>query len=108
MLLTFTDEQVELGRTVRSFLERTSPEPTVRSLMATERGFDIAAWTQMGDQLGLHQLAIPEEYGGAGYTFVELGVVLEEMGRALLCAPFFSSVVLAANTLLLCSDDQAK
>jgi alkylation response protein AidB-like acyl-CoA dehydrogenase len=76
--------------------------------METERGFDPASWTQMAEQLGLHQLAIPEEYGGAGYTFVELGVVLEEMGRALLCAPFFSSVVLAANALLLCSDDQAK
>lgn len=108
MLLSFTEEQVELGRTVRSFLERTSPETAVRSLMETERGFDTAAWTQMGSQLGLQQLAIPEEYGGAGYTFVELGVVLEEMGRALLCAPFFSSVVLAANTLLLGSDDQAK
>jgi alkylation response protein AidB-like acyl-CoA dehydrogenase len=108
MLLTFTEEQTELGRTVRSFLERTSPEPTVRRLMETEQGFDAAAWTQMGSQLGLHQLAIPEEYGGAGYTFVELGVVLEEMGRALLCAPFFSSVVLAANTLLLSADDQAK
>lgn len=108
MLLTFTEEQVELGRTARSFLERTSPEATVRQLMETEHGFDRSAWTQMGSQLGLQGLAIPEEYGGAGYTFVELGIVLEEMGRALLCAPFLSSVVLAANTLLLSGDDQAK
>src|SRR5277367_4670448 len=64
--------------------------------METERGFDRSAWTQMGSQLGLQGLAIPEEYGGAGYTVVELGIVLEEMGRALLCAPFLSS------------DDQAK
>ncbi|OBY29151.1 acyl-CoA dehydrogenase family protein [Mycolicibacter kumamotonensis] len=108
MLLTFTPEQVDLGRMMRSFLELTSPEATVRTLMETERGFDPATWTKMGGELGLQQLAIPEEYGGAGYTFIELGVVLEEMGRALLCAPFLSSVVIAANTLLLSSDDQSK
>lgn len=108
MLLTFTPEQAELGRMMRSFLEVASPESTVRTLMETERGFDSAVWTKMGRELGLQQLAIPEEYGGAGYTFVELGVVLEEMGRALLCAPFLSSVVMAANALLLSSDDRAK
>ncbi|MCX2931739.1 acyl-CoA/acyl-ACP dehydrogenase [Mycobacterium sp. CVI_P3] len=108
MMLSFTPEQVELGRMMRSFLETMSPEATVRTLMETVRGFDPAVWTKMGSELGLQQLAIPEEYGGAGYTFVELGVVLEEMGRALLCAPFLSTVVLAANTLLLSSDDQAK
>lgn len=108
MLLTFTEEQLELRRTLRAFLERTSPEATVRHLMETPEGFDPATWTQMGGQLGLHQLAIPEQYGGAGYTFVELGVVLEEMGRALYCGPFFATVVLAANTLLLSSDEQAK
>ena len=54
----------------------------------------------MAEQMGLQGLAIPEEFGGSGYSFVELGVVLEEMGRALLCAPYFSTVVLAANTLL--------
>jgi alkylation response protein AidB-like acyl-CoA dehydrogenase len=51
---------------------------------------------------------VPEEYGGRGYTYVELIVVLEEMGRALLCAPYFSTVALAANTLLVSGDDAAK
>ncbi len=45
-------------------------------------------------------MTIPEEYGGAGFTYVELIVVLEEMGAALLCAPYFSTVALAANALL--------
>ena len=54
----------------------------------------------MGEQMGLQGLAIPEEFGGSGFSFIELGIVLEEMGRALLCAPYFSSVVLAANALL--------
>ncbi|MEM1334320.1 MAG: acyl-CoA dehydrogenase family protein, partial [Actinomycetota bacterium] len=48
------------------------------------------------------------EYGGSGFSYVELGIVLEEMGRALLCAPFFSTVVLAANTLIHSGDDTAK
>jgi alkylation response protein AidB-like acyl-CoA dehydrogenase len=62
----------------------------------------------MAEQLGLQGLAIPEEFGGAGYSYVELIVVLEEMGRALLCAPYFSSVALAANLLLVSGDDAAK
>ena len=62
--------------------------------METEQGYDPAVWSQMAEQLGLQGLIIPEEFGGSGYSYVELIVVLEEMGRALLCAPYFSSVVL--------------
>jgi alkylation response protein AidB-like acyl-CoA dehydrogenase len=104
----FSTEQEELRSMVRDFLADRSPESEVRRLMETEEGFDPTVWTQMGDELGLLGLAIPEEYGGAGYGFVELGVVLEEAGRALLCAPYFSSVVLAANTVLHSGDDAAR
>jgi alkylation response protein AidB-like acyl-CoA dehydrogenase len=104
----FSTEQEELRSMVRDFLADRSPESEVRRLMETEEGFDPAVWSQMGDQLGLLGLAIPEEFGGAGYGFVELGVVLEETGRALLCAPYFSSVVLAANTVLHSGDDAAR
>jgi alkylation response protein AidB-like acyl-CoA dehydrogenase len=76
--------------------------------METEEGYDPAVWEQMGSQLGLQGLAIPEEYGGSGYTYVELIVVLEEMGRALLTAPYFSTVALAANAILHAGDDAAK
>ncbi|MEZ5219004.1 MAG: acyl-CoA dehydrogenase family protein [Ilumatobacteraceae bacterium] len=71
----------------------------MREQMETEAGYDQAV-SQMGEQMGLQGLAILEEFGGSGYSFVELGIVLEEMGRALLCAPYFSTVVLAANTLI--------
>ena len=54
--------------------------------MDTDEGYDPAVWSQMANELGLQSLIIPEEYGGQGFTFVELTVVLEEMGRALLCA----------------------
>jgi alkylation response protein AidB-like acyl-CoA dehydrogenase len=108
MNFAFTDEQDELRKTVRSFLDSKSPETAVREQMDTESGYDPAVWSQMGEQMGLQGLAIPEEFGGSGYTFVELGIVLEEMGRSLLCAPYFSTVVLAANTLLQSGDDAAK
>ncbi len=108
MDFAFSDEQEELRRTVRGFLADKSPESEVRRLMETTEGYDPKLWQQMGEQLGLQGLAIPEEFGGAGFTFLELGVVLEEMGRALLCAPYFSTAVLAANTLLLSGDDAAK
>ena len=101
MNFAFTDEQDELRKIVRAFLEAKSPESAVREQMETEDGFDPAVWAQMAEQMGLQGLHIPEEFGGSGFSYVELGIVLEEMGRALLCAPFFSTVVLAANTLLL-------
>src|SRR5437764_5732075 len=76
--------------------------------METTEGYDPAVWKQMGEQLGLQGLAIPEEYGGSGYSYIELTVVLEEMGRSLLCAPYFSTVALAGNALLHAGDDAAK
>jgi alkylation response protein AidB-like acyl-CoA dehydrogenase len=104
----FSEEQEELRKSVRRFLEDKSPETEVRRLMETTEGYDPAVWSQMAQQLGLQGLAIPEEFGGSGFTYVELIVVLEEMGRALLCAPYFSTVALAANALLSSGDDGAK
>ncbi len=108
MNFAFSEEQEELRKVVRQFLESKSPETAVREQMETEQGYDPAVWSQMGEQMGLQGLAIPEEFGGSGYGYIELVVILEEMGRSLLCAPFFSSVVLAANTLIHSGDDQAK
>jgi alkylation response protein AidB-like acyl-CoA dehydrogenase len=108
MNFAFTDEQEELRKTVRAFLDAKSPESAVREQMETEAGYDEAVWRQMAEQMGLQGLSIPEEFGGSGFSFIELGIVLEEMGRSLLCAPFFSTVVLAANTLQHSGDDAAK
>lgn len=108
MNFAFSEEQEELRNIVRQFLEAKSPESAVRALMDTDGGYDPDVWTQMAEQLGLQSLVIPEEYGGQGFGYVELIVVLEEMGRALLCAPFFSTVVLAANALLFSGDEAAK
>jgi alkylation response protein AidB-like acyl-CoA dehydrogenase len=104
----FSEEQDELRRAVHRFLTEKSPETEVRRLMDTEDGYDPAVWSQMADQLGLQSLIVPEEFGGSGFTYVELIVVLEEMGAALLCAPYFSTVALAQNALLNSGDDKAK
>ena len=107
MNFAFSEEQEELRRAVRRFLQEKSPEAEVRRLMETTEGYDPAVWRQMAHQLGLQSLIIPEEHGGSGFTYVELIVVLEEMGAALLCAPFFSTVALAANALLASGDASA-
>ena len=101
-------EREALRDTVRTFLERTSSEAEVRRLMETESGYDESVWKQGAEQLGLTGLAIPEEYDGSGFGPMELSVVFEEMGRSLFCGPFFSTVGLAANTLLVSGDDAAK
>jgi alkylation response protein AidB-like acyl-CoA dehydrogenase len=108
MNFLFTDEQLELRATVRGFLAGKSAEPAVRRLMATEAGYDPAVWRQLSDQLGLPGLAVPEEYEGAGFGYLELGIVFEEMGRALLCAPYLATVALAAEALLRCADEAAR
>jgi alkylation response protein AidB-like acyl-CoA dehydrogenase len=102
---SFSEEHYELRATVRGFLQEKSDETAVREHMASERGFDAGVWQQLAEQLGLAGLIIPEEHGGAGMSYVELLVVMEEMGRALLCAPFLGSAVFAANAVLACADE---
>ncbi len=99
MNFAFSEEQEELRSSVRKFLEDKSPSAEVRRLMEGDIGYDPGVWQQMADQLGLQAMAIPEEFGGAGFGYVELIVVFEEMGRALLCAPYFSSIALASNAI---------
>ena len=100
MQFSFTSEQEEFRSVLRRFLEEKSPPTAVRRLMETEAGWDRAAWQALNQQLGLTGVHIPESYGGQGFGFVELGIVLEEMGRALLCAPYFASTALAATAIL--------
>ena len=104
----FSEEQEELRKMVKRFLDEKSPESEVRRLMATDDGYDPAVWQQMANELGLQGLGIPEVYGGQGYGPVEQYVVFEEMGAALLCAPFFSTVALAANAVMLTGTDEDK
>ncbi len=98
-------DHTEFRRTVRSFFEAKADEAAVRSQLEPPVGYDAQVWHQMSGQLGLTGLAIPEELGGQGFTFVELGIVTEELGRCLLPTPYFASVVLAASLLMHAGDD---
>ncbi len=104
----FSEEQEELRKMVKRFLEEKSPEAEVRRLMATAEGYDPAVWEQMANELALQGLGIPEQYGGQGFGPVELYVVFEEMGAALLCSPYFSTVALAANAILMVGSEADK
>jgi alkylation response protein AidB-like acyl-CoA dehydrogenase len=100
-------ERAELRDSVRDFLAAKSGERQVRAAIETERGYDEDLWRQMAEQLALPGLALPQDYGGDGFGFTELQVVLEEMGRALTPSPFLASVVLAAGAILAAGDDVA-
>jgi alkylation response protein AidB-like acyl-CoA dehydrogenase len=106
MNFSFTSEQQQLRASVRRFLAAKSPEAEVRRLMESADGYDSVIWDQMA-QLGLQGLIIPERFGGSGSTYIDLIVVLEEMGRALLGGPFFATVALAANLLIATGDEAA-
>ena len=101
MRFAFNEEQEELRRAARRFLTDYSSPPQVRQAMASAAGYDPEVWQRIGTELGWTSIIVPEAYGGAGLTYVELIALMEEMGGALLCAPFFSSVCLAANALLI-------
>ncbi|MEU0517608.1 acyl-CoA dehydrogenase family protein [Streptosporangium sp. NPDC006007] len=108
IVLAYSEEQEQFRDVVRDFLSKVSPESEVRRLMETDEGFDRTVWHRMATDLGLQGLIIPEEYGGSGASFRELGVVLEQMGAALLTAPYLSTSVLATGVLLRCGDDSAR
>lgn len=100
MNFAFTEEQRELRRGARRFLERHAAIDQVRATMETEAGFDRQMWRRMAE-LGWPGLIIDEAAGGVGLGYVELVGLMEELGRTLVCAPFFSTVCLGVNALQL-------
>jgi alkylation response protein AidB-like acyl-CoA dehydrogenase len=102
-----SQEHDELRQVVREFLRQRSPSREVRRLIEADEGRDDEVWAMLTGQLGLSGIVVPARYGGAGYGLVELGIVLEEMGRALLVAPYFSTVVLAGQALAASGDEDA-
>jgi alkylation response protein AidB-like acyl-CoA dehydrogenase len=104
----FTEEQEELRATARAFLAEHSDSQAVRAAMQSERGFSPELWKRIASELGWPAVAVPEAYGGLGLGAVELAALLEPMGEALLCAPFFSSVCLGANAILVAGSEAQK
>ena len=108
MRFSFSEEQQEFRDNVRRFLEDKSPATEVRRLMETDTGCDPEVWRQLSRELGLTAIHIPEAYGGQGFGVGELAIAVEEMGRALLCAPFFASTVMAATAILKAGSEAQK
>ena len=108
MRFSFTDEQQEFRSVVRRFLENKSPTTAVRRLMATDVGYDPEVWRSLTGDLGLTAIHVPEIYGGQGFGISELAIAVEEMGRALFCAPYFASTVLATTAILKAGTDAQK
>lgn len=100
MDFTETSEHGALRSTIRAFLAAHMPEEAVRDAASTMAGFDPTTWRIVADELQLCSLAVPEEFGGAGYSFAEVCIALEEFGNSLACLPYFSSTVLATSLLL--------
>lgn len=96
----FSEEQGEFREMLVRFFEEKSPITEVFRLQETAEGNDLAVWKQMAEELGLQGIHLPVESGGQGFGFLELGIVMEEMGRNLVCSPYFSTVCLAANAIL--------
>ncbi len=108
MNFAFSEEQEELRKSARRFCEEQFSSSVVRRIMETESGLDEELWERMAQELGWQGMIIPEKYGGHGFGYIELIVLMEEMGRAVLAAPFFSTVCLAANALLNAGTEEQK
>src|SRR5438105_12198055 len=98
MDFAFSEEQDMLRAQARDFLSKQVTSKKVRELTETDDGFDADLWRRLAE-LGWTGLGIPEEYGGVG-TFLDLVVVLEEAGRALLPGPFFTTMGLGVPAIL--------
>jgi alkylation response protein AidB-like acyl-CoA dehydrogenase len=102
-----TQSQKMLSKTARDFLERECPKALVREMEADDRGYSPQLERKMAD-LGWFGLVFPEKYGGSGGDFVDLMVLLEEMGRALLPSIFFPTVVLGGLSILKVGSEEQK
>lgn len=98
MDFALSEPQEMLRQTLREFMQREYPPKAVRAAETTERGYDLTTYQRL-NELGVLGLTLPEEQGGAGGGWVDLAVLYEEAGRALLASPHLSSVVLGGGLL---------
>jgi alkylation response protein AidB-like acyl-CoA dehydrogenase len=107
MKLNLTEEQEMIKKTTRDFLTDKCPKAFVKEMEESETGYSIELWQEMAE-LGWMGLVFPEKYGGGDMNFLDLAVLLEEMGRACLPGPFFSTVVLGGLPILDLGNEEQK
>jgi alkylation response protein AidB-like acyl-CoA dehydrogenase len=98
MDLTLTREQEEVRAAARRFLEAECTPARARAMAEEPDGFSRRMWRELAE-LGWHGLALSEYDGGIGGSFFELGLLIEELGRAALPSPFVTSTVLGARAI---------
>ena len=108
MEFAFTQEQEMIRDTAASFLAEVSDSAAIRRAMATEQGYETQLWNRICGEMYWQAIHIPEQYGGMGLGYVELVAMMEQMGGHLLCSPFYSTVCLAANALLVAGNEEQK
>jgi len=108
MDFSFNQDQQLIAESADTFLSAVSSGETVRKAMVSEAGFDPQLWQRITQEMGWQLTHIPEQYDGLGLGYVELCILLERMGQNLLCAPFFSSVCLGINALLVAGNEQQR
>lgn len=99
--LTPAPEQNQLRAALRAILAKHSDIDQVRAATTTDPGYSPQLWRMLVNEMSVTTLAVPEAHGGLGYGTVELAIVLEECGRALVCEPVYSSAVLGVGALLI-------
>ena len=107
MDFALSEEQEMLRKSARDFLTKECPKTLVREMEADEKGYSPKLWKGMAD-LGWMGLVFPEQYGGSGLTILDLSVLIEELGRALVPGPFLSTVVYCGLAILAAGTDQQK
>ena len=107
MKFTLAEEQEMLRKTARDFLADKCSKKSVKEMEESETGYSRELWQEMAE-LGWMGLAFPGRYGGGDMSFLDLGVLLEEMGRSCLPGPFFSTVVLGGLTILDVGNEEQK
>jgi alkylation response protein AidB-like acyl-CoA dehydrogenase len=107
MQFGLSESQQILKDTARKFFAGESPIAAVRKAMETETAYDAALWAKLAEQ-GFTGIITPEEYGGMGLGKVELILLMEEAGYALLPGPFFSTVALAGAVIEACASAEQK
>jgi len=107
MDFSLTEEQEMLRKTARDFLEKECPKTMVREMAEDEKGYSPQLWQKIAE-LGWLGLVFPTRYGGGDGNFLDLVVLLEEMGRALLPSPFFATVILGGLYILEAGSEEQK
>jgi len=102
-----SEEQEILRKSARDFLTEKCPKSLVREMEKDEKGYSPGLWKEIAE-LGWMGLAFPEEYGGGGMSFLDLAILLEEMGRVLFPGPFFLTVTLGGLPILDIGSDEQK